>query len=244
MTPYAVEPLKVLDLFCGAGGSARGFVASGAVVTGVDNDPAILAQYPYRRVQADALEWAEAFGHLYDLVNASPTCWGYSIGTAAVPDREEKYPRLIAATREILQKVGVPYVIENVEGAHRELHNPTTLCWSMFREPGSVLDSDGTPLTMRRHRLFETSFPLTPPRACRHPKGVQVAGAYGGARRDAHEARHVRRGGYVPKDLAVIQDLMSLPGVSERGCFLAVPPEYTRHILSAFNHHTGREGIL
>src|SRR5665647_2816061 len=69
----------------------------------------------------------------------------------------EVYDALIAATREAMLIVGRPYVIENVADARPELRDPLTLCWSMFYEPGSVLDDDGTPLRMARHRLFEST---------------------------------------------------------------------------------------
>lgn len=133
-----------------------------------------------------------------------------------------------------MQEAGGHYVIENVADARPEMVEPTMLCWSMFHEPGSVIDADGTPLTMRRHRLFEASFPITPPRSCRHPRGVQVAGAYGGARRDAWEARHVRKGGYVPASLDVLRALTGLPWATERGTFLSIPPSYTQHVAGQF----------
>lgn len=55
--------------------------------------------------------------------------------------------------RERLQASGTPYIIENVHGA--PLVNPITLCGSMFG------------LDVRRHRLFECSFPVEQPQ-CRH----------------------------------------------------------------------------
>lgn len=60
---------------------------------------------------------------------------------------------LIPETRELLRAAGVPYVIENVVGA--PLENPALLCGSMFG------------LDVQRHRIFEVSFPVIPPR-CDH----------------------------------------------------------------------------
>jgi hypothetical protein len=51
---------------------------------------------------------------------------------------------------------------------------------------------------MKRHRLFESNVPLWPAGELHHPKDMQCAGAYGGARRDKVEARTIRKGGYVP----------------------------------------------
>jgi len=224
------DKLIVLDVFCGEGGAGAGYANAGALVIGVDNDPARLAHYPFPAVLGDAIETILALGPLVDLQHGSPTCTGYSRGTAAIPDRLDRYDRLIGVTRAAMQETGTAYVIENVADARPEMVDPTMLCWSMFHEPGSVIDTDGTPLTMRRHRLFEASFPLAAPRACRHPRGVQVAGAYGGARRDAWEARHVRKGGYVPASLDVLRALTGLSWATERGTFLSIPPAYTQHV--------------
>ena len=62
---------------------------------------------------------------------------------------ELEHVDLIAPVRELLQATGLPYVIENVE--HAPLRDPLRLCGSSF----------GLPL--RRHRLFESSFPLMGP---------------------------------------------------------------------------------
>ncbi len=223
--------MRVLDLFCGEGGAGMGYHLAGAdEVVGVDTDPARLARYPFRTIKADAIEYLLEHGHEYDVRHASPPCTGYTRGTAALPDRMERYDRLIGATREALEIVGGPYVIENVADARSELRNPMMLCWSMFFDAGSVVDDDGTPLRMERHRLFESNVPLFPPATCYHPKDVQVAGAYGGARRDAWEARNVRKGGYVPPSLDVLRALVGADWMSEKGCFLSIPPAYTEHI--------------
>ena len=220
--------MKLLDLFCGEGGAGVGYQQAGFTVFGVDTAKARLKHYPFPHQQGDAIEYLLKHGREYDAIHASPPCTGYSRGTVAIPDRMERYDRLIAATREALEIVGRPYVIENVEGARSELRDPATLCWTHFRSPGSVIDIDGTPLWMKRHRLFETSFPV-PTGACDHPRDMQCAGAYGGARRDKWEAKHVRKGGYVPP-VDVMRQLLETPWMTEVGCRLSIPPFYTEHI--------------
>lgn len=222
--------MRILDLYCGEGGAGMGYSRAGFDVFGVDTDAGRLKLYPFPSVKADALEYLAAHGHEYDAIHASPPCTGYSRGTAAIPDRLDRYDRLIAATRDLLLETGKPYVIENVADARPELIDPVMLCWSMFNTPGSVTDTDGTPLRMERHRLFESNVALFPPATCNHPSGVQVAGAYGGARRDKVEAREVRKGGYVPASIAVLRELTGLSWASEKGCFLSIPPAYTEHI--------------
>ena len=234
---------RLLDLFAGEGGAGAGYARAGFEVVGVDNDPARLKRYPFESHQADALEFLAEHGHEFDVIHASPTCTGYSRGTAAIPDRLDKYDRLIAVTRGLLIESGKMYVIENVEDAKRELVNPMLLCGRMFGL--GATDTDGTPLVLDRHRLFEsnvflTSFPHdahddstplpgTPQCACGETH-FQVAGLYGGGRRDKYEARHIREGGYVPKDLGVLRALIGCDWMSEKGCFLSIPPAYTQHI--------------
>jgi len=223
---------ECLDLFAGEGGAGRGYAearsqaGSTFSVTGVDNSRARLSRYPYEAHLDDALAYLAAHGHKFDFIHASPPCTGYSRGTAAVPDRLDRYDRLIPAVRDVLLELGVPYVIENVEDARTELITPLTLCWTHFNEPGSVTDVDGTPLWMRRHRVFESNVPLLAAGTCWHPQTMQCAGAYGGARRDKIEARTVRKGGYVPS-VPVMQTLLGTPWMSEKGCQLSIPPAYT-----------------
>jgi DNA (cytosine-5)-methyltransferase 1 len=131
--------MLLLDLCCGAGGAAHGYYLAGFDVVGVDIEPQ--PHYPFDFVQADAMTYPlDGF----DIVHASPPCQGYSTQTA---DRG-RHPRLIAAIRERLLRAGVPYVIENVEGARRELVHPVRLCGSTFG------------LDLRRHRYFESDLPL------------------------------------------------------------------------------------
>lgn len=218
---------KLLDAFCGEGGAGEGYRRAGWDVTGVDNDPKRLALYPGECVEADAVEFILEHGHEYAAIHASPTCTGYSRGTVAIPDRLARYDRLIGVTREALRMVGRPYIIENVAGARPELINPILLCGRMFGL--SATDDDGTPLILDRHRLFESNvFLMAPP----HPKHTpgQVAGAYGGARRDKREAREIRKGGYVPPNVDVLRELLGTPWMSEKGCFLSIPPVYAQFI--------------
>lgn len=175
----------------------------------------------------------------FDAIAASPPCQHASAGTRA-QDRS-KYPRLIEPTRELLIQAGLPYVIENVKGA--DLIDPILLCGTMFGL--SAIDDDGTPLEMWRHRLFESNIPLTTPErprrwalppyraadyvhaGCQHGWfSDQVAGSYGGARRDKDEARNVRHGGYVPSK-RVQQELLGIDWMTERGMHQSIPPAYT-----------------
>lgn len=181
----------------------------------------------------------------FGAIHASPPCQPYSRATAGNVAARENYARLIPATRRLLCATGLPWVIENVEQAAAELVNPVLLCGRMFGL--EALDADGTPLVLDRHRLFESNVLLTPPAHPTHD-ARQVAGVYGGARRakrrpgesladvaprDRHEARYVRRGGYVPRSRQVQQQLLGL-GDDDRMTLLGmnecIPPVYAEWI--------------
>ncbi|HKO27586.1 MAG TPA: hypothetical protein VJU80_09030 [Solirubrobacteraceae bacterium] len=232
---------KLLDAFAGEGGAGKGYMRAGFCVDAVDKVPnrktergqrARLANYPFDCIAAkgfvtDAVAFIAENGHKYAAGHGSPTCTGYSRGTAAVADRLEKYDRLIGATREAFLIAGIPYVIENVEDAKAELESPILLCGRQFGL--SAIDDDGTPLVMDRHRLFESNVLLLAPEHAPHDKSLQVAGSYGGARRDKVEAREIRGGGYVPS-AEVQRALLGTPWMTEKGCQLSIPPAYTEFI--------------
>jgi DNA (cytosine-5)-methyltransferase 1 len=203
-----------LDLFCCAGGVAKGLTDAGWYVVGVDIEPQ--PHYPYAFIQADVLNLSFAnFG----LVWASPPCQGYSDMRHAPGARGA--PRLIEQVRNKLIRAGTKYVIENVEGA--PLVNPVNLCGSMFG-----LGAQGCQL--QRHRLFEANFHIPQP-DCRHDERP-VIGVYGGhARRRAASAggrgtRDVWEGGHKAAASAAMGiDWMTLGEMSE-----AIPPAFAEHI--------------
>lgn len=146
-----MRKLRLLDLFCKAGGSSVGYARAGFDVEGVDIEAQ--KRYPFKFHQADALEYAAKHGHEFDLIAASPPCQEYSVTKSL---KTKTYPDLVAPTRNLLREIGKPYVIENVPGA--PLINPLMLCGTMFG------------LGVWRHRLFEI-WPETiwfPPATCQH----------------------------------------------------------------------------
>ena len=210
---------QLLDLCCGEGGASRGY-SHRFLPTGVDNKPARLVRYPFRKFCTDALEYVAEYGHKYAAIHASVPCQGYM---RTVPGLN--YPLLIEPMRELLIATGRPWVMENVEGA--PLHDPMTLCGSMF--PLTTVDDDGTALWLKRHRLWESNIPLVAPGPCQHKVGERCAGAYGGARRNKDEAKHIRRGGYVPPK-PVLERLMGINWMTEKGLFESIPPAYSEWV--------------
>jgi DNA (cytosine-5)-methyltransferase 1 len=188
-----------------------GYRRAGFTVVGIDIDPQ--PRYPFDSIQADALDvdlWPDGF----DAIHASPPCQAYS--TLAHRTGRE-YPDLVAATRRLLVDSGVPYVIENVEGA--PLVDPVMLCGTMF--PG---------LRVLRHRLFESNFPISAPLHGAHPLVF------------THDKRK-RHYGLLDQDTSFVQvtgggnctlanarDAMDIDWMSKAEINEAIPPAYTEHI--------------
>lgn len=226
--------MRLLDLFCAEGGAAVGYHRAGYQVIGVDLKPRFAKRYPYEFHAADAFDFLDRCGaDQFAAIHASPPCQAYTRGNAG---KVTNWPRLIAPVRELLEATGKPYIIENVADAASELRDPVKLCGCMFDL--HTVDTDGETIHLQRARLFETNFPLTAPRPCDHSAHKWVAGAYGGARRDKHEAKYVRKGGYVPRDKDVVARLMGIEhDMTWNGLFESIPPAYTEHVGLALAKH-------
>lgn len=146
----------LLDLFCGAGGASVGYWRAGFNVAGVDIVPQ--PHYPFTFVQMDAMTFLARYGFTgFSTVHASPPCQAHS---DLQKQSKLEYPDFIGVTRDAFMAAGIPWVIENVEGA--PLNSPIKLCGA------SALFPD---LRVIRHRLFETSFAVFGAMPCptKHP---------------------------------------------------------------------------
>jgi DNA (cytosine-5)-methyltransferase 1 len=216
--------VRLLDLFCGAGGAAVGYHRAGFdQIVGVDIKPQ--PRYPFTFVQADALEYLAAHGSEFDAIHASPPCQAWSALRCLPWLRDREYPELIEPVRLLLKKSGQPYVIENVERA--PLLNGLTLCGRMFNLP------------IYRHRLFECSEVLLSPGHRRHDvvighgrmvndrrKGTLNAGSSKGAW--GKQSVVTVAGGQCSKadaERALGIDWMQKPELMQ-----AIPPAYTEFI--------------
>ena len=148
--------VKLLDLFCSAGGAAMGYARAGFDVVGVDIEPQ--PNYPFAFVQADALRPPFDLRD-FDAIHASPPCQAGLAGLGALNrslGRAYDHEDLVPQTRELLIASGVPYVIEQpMKGAR--LRAPFVLCGSSFGLP------------IHRHRQFESNVMLLAP-ACEHDR--------------------------------------------------------------------------
>jgi DNA (cytosine-5)-methyltransferase 1 len=213
--------MRLLDLFCCAGGAAEGYHRAGFdEIVGID----LKAQprYPFEFFQTDAIDALKmgGVGHWnmedFDAIHASPPCQHYSVASKSWNGRRDDHPDLVAMTRWLLMATGKPYIIENVVGA--PLVNPVILCGTMFPK-----------LRVIRHRLFESNIALKVPE---HPKGKHPL-VYTLDKRKAHYGKlnemtdyvSVNGGGNCSREAA--RDAMGIPWMTKTELNEAIPPDYT-----------------
>jgi DNA (cytosine-5)-methyltransferase 1 len=215
---------RVLDLFCGAGLASNGYARAGFEVTGVDLAP--MPNYPHEFIRADAVRYLAELGELaagYDLIHASPPCQAYS-KTWRI--RKNDHPRLIEPVQQLLRGCGVPYVVENVEGA--PLADPVLLCGAMFG------------LRTYDHRILEASFTIPQPphpahthdvvKMGRAPRACQCRECQGGAPAFMIVAGNV----HSPDVCAAAYGFSRLDHWVTRGELgEGIPPAYTEHVARA-----------
>jgi DNA (cytosine-5)-methyltransferase 1 len=200
----------LLDLFCGEGGAGVGYHRAGFDVVGVDLDPQ--PRYPFEFVRADALK-VDLDG--FDVIHASPPCQAHS---DLQKQSKRSYVDLIGPVRDRLRATGLPYVIENVEGA--PLIDPVNICGASI--PG---------LRVIRHRLFESNVPIVGvPCPDRHPL------VFTHDRRKAHHGKLDQNTSFVQVtgggNCTIINKraAMGTPWMTAHGCNEAIPPAYAEHI--------------
>lgn len=208
---------RLLDLFCCEGGAATGYHQAGFDVVGVD----IVEQplYPFTFWKDDAVSLlSDAFrqdriANEFDAIHASPPCQSYSNMSNRHGSDE---PELIAPVRELLDEIGLPYVIENVVGARSHMRNPVLLHGGHFG------------IGVYRPRLFETNWLLMAPGKAARPK--DAAAVYG--RREDRRRLLTRKDGTELRaaSLEEAREAMEMPWADWNGVREAIPPAYTRFI--------------
>ena len=219
--------MRVLDLYCGVGGASSGYARAGFTVVGVDI--ADQPDYPFGFYGGDAIEVVRSIGGSFDFIHASPPCQRYTAITKGTNRRMmRKYPDLMGPTREALEAVGVPYVIEN-PAARADV----VLCGETFG------------LRVIRHRNFELGgWRAEEPEHAPHRgkvigmrHGVRITEETGGYYYAVYGA-----GGYkgtVPQ----WQDAMGIKWTDNRKSIAeAIPPAYTEYIGQQFNQWRKNHG--
>lgn len=224
-----MKPPTVLDLFCCAGGAARGYQRAGFRVVGVDITPR-------PNYCGDEFRLRDAVGFLkgridagmtvgyYSLIHASPPCQERSTltqGTNRANGWGREHVQLVPAVRELLELSGVPYVIEQPTGHGGLIRRDLTLRMDMF--------PIGEPPWVQRHRDFEIhGFAVEQPKHRKH-RGY-VRGMRHGVYRDGpYVAAYGNGGGKAT--IAEMQHALGIDWTDVREELTeAIPPAYTEHI--------------
>ena len=207
---------RLLDLFCGAGGCSVGYSRAGFDVVGVDLKPQ--PNYPYEFHQGDALALTPWVVENFDAIHASPPCQAFSLASTFHPGTQAKHDDLVDATRTLLERSGLPWVMENVEGS--PLRRDLVLCGEMFG------------LRVHRHRVFETGggfYALQP----RHQPHL-LEGALHNCDIREGVARQVA-GNYANHEDA--SDAMGIDWMTRKELSQAIPPAYTEFIGEQLMQH-------
>lgn len=212
--------MRILDLFCGGGGAGEGIHQAfpKAEITGVDLYPQ--KNYPFTFIQTNALDLSLEYLRTFDFIWASPPCQAHSV-ISRLWNNQKKHKNLIPPIRKMLRATGIPYAIENVQGA--PLLNPVKLCGCMFKG-----------LEVYRLRLFETSYivsqpdhnhsihrnhkctPLMDPRPRKAGEFLTIVGHFGCSLEDARKA-------------------MGIKWMDRNDLSQAIPPAYSKYILEAWD---------
>ena len=200
--------MRLLDLYCGAGGASTGYALAGFEVTGIDIKHG--KRYPYKYIKGDVLTYITDLDFLrsFDVIHASPPCQTHSITQHLRNAQGQSTSKvdLIPQTRAALIASGKPYIIENVPGS--PLINPVLLCGSAFG------------LKVRRHRLFESNIKLMGT-VCLHKEQGRPVGVYGSLKDD------IPKGGKTANTIEEALEAMGITNMIWSELVEAIPPAYT-----------------
>lgn len=209
---------RCLDLFCGAGGAAKGLQRAGFYVVGVD----IKAQPHYcgdEFYQGDAMTFPLEG---YDCYWASPPCQAYSRLRHLPWLKDKVYWRSVPPTRERLYSTGKPWVMENVEDCS-DMPDSIILCGQMFQLP------------VFRHRRFQSHpfLTLQPPHekhngVCAHghaSMGKRYASSHVGVK----EISRTSMAGHAT-GMASPGDALGIDWMTRDELAQAIPPAYSEYL--------------
>jgi DNA (cytosine-5)-methyltransferase 1 len=214
---------RLLDLFCCAGGAGSGYANAGFDVVGVDINHQPNNPHPF--IQADALSLDPEFIASFDAIHASPPCQSYS-DLAKRNRNGHKWPRLVEPVREMLIASGLPYIIENVEGA--PLKDAVVLCGTMFPK-----------LRVLRHRLFEANFQIITPLHKKHPlvHTFDKRKSHFGKTNEWKDFVQVTGGGNCT--IAAAREAMGIDWMTKAEINESIPPAYTELVGAQLLQHLG-----
>lgn len=201
--------MLALDLFCCGGGAGMGLKQAGFDVVGVDINQQ--PKYPFKFIKSCAIDFLKNTDlSEFDFLWASPPCQAH---TKAKKLQGNEHECFIERVRELFERSGKPWCIENVVGA--PLKNPILLCGTMFG------------IKTYRHRLFECSFPIKQPY---HPPHRQ---------KQVKMGRPVKDGDYIQivghfSGVKYAQKVMGIDWLGQNELREAIPPCYSKFIAETF----------
>lgn len=216
--------MRILDLFCGAGGAAMGYhrAFADAEIVGVDINPQ--PRYPFTFVQADAMSYPLAG---YDFIHASPPCQDHS--NVSGRNRKAKGTHgtgwMLNAAAERLRALDVPWVVENVDTA------AMPAAADRFRLCGSSFGLD-----VRRHRWFVSNFVVLSPQ-CEHHWQRPRFRSLDSKQQTLASVVGVHGHLNYPGEFALRCAAMGIDWMTNAELSQAIPPAYTEHIGLALTAH-------
>jgi DNA (cytosine-5)-methyltransferase 1 len=203
--------LRLLDLYCGAGGASVGYQRAGFEVVGVDRVP-----QPFYRggtfVQSEALAYLADHAGEFDAVHAAPLWHRFAPLTVATGS---EHPDDVTPAFEALEATGLPYVLE---------------CGTLGPFPRgelSLLCGAAVGLEVVRHMWFRTNWPLMTA-GCAHRHGGTTDGGYVAFR----SSRWVSPGRTAPprRKFRDWKDAAGVGWMPDSQARLSSPPAYTELI--------------
>lgn len=228
----------LLDLYGRMGGAAKGYQRAGFYVISNDIDPQP-GNPADEFIQGDALEILATLAALGSvkingrwirpaLIHTSPPCQGQNTATASNRARgiKDDHPNLVVPTRELLEKTGLPYVIEQPTSSVKgTIRRDVTLCMDMFK-------GELPPPWVQKHRSFELdNWPGMVTGVPRHRKhqGYVRGHRHGVIRQGPYVAGYGKGGGKATA--AELRHAMGIDWMADRFDLCeAIPPAYTEWI--------------
>ena len=214
--------MRVLDLFCGAGGASRGYAMPGVEIVGVDWVEQ--RQYPYTFIKADAMTFPlDGF----DVIHASPPCQGY----ARMRWYEHDNTWMLRHTIDRLAETDAAWFVENTNDVPYWHGHTFMLCGASL----GCITRDGSRLFLARHRKFWSNQSINAPEcACRwyRKNGWVVAGVYGNSAGNGPGFKSIK------SNTEQTNELMGIDWMVRRSIVEAVPPRYTRFIMHQWLNET------
>ena len=213
--------MRLLDLFCGAGGAAMGYHLAGFdEIVGVDIKPQ--KHYPFTFVQADAMTYPlEGF----DAIHASPPCQAFTQMSArwrGKGTKADEHLDCLTPTLDRFRELATPWVIENVPGAVRIMGRVLRLHGGMFG------------LGVHRPRLFASNVLLLSMRAEQTKSPIGVYGKVDGRTTYRYRNNVNYKGKSLIRAWKSVEEGQRAMGIDwtndPRSIAEAIPPAYTEYI--------------